>query len=522
MKIKKVKIVSKNGYIDVAAITQVIGCVFNNPQILDEVEKYQVSEQDFLEPFHKIVFGSIYNIYRSGGGVSIDSIVDYLSNRPKFEGIFNTNKGVEYLKEVSTLAKEETFNYYYNRLKKFSLLRAYDSIGFDVSFLYDPYEVINIKKRQDQEDWLDSTPINKIADIIDNKISEIRSNYVEDDFGVGYQAGDGALELIDKYKNTPEVGIPLFGPLINTITRGARLRKVYLRSAATGVGKTRTMIADATNFACSEIYGDFGWQKNGTKEPTLFIATEQDKEEVQTMMLAFVSNVNEEHILNGQYIDDEEDRVRKAAQVLKDSPLWIEELPDFSLEDVENKIKKNIRERDVKYVCFDYIQSSLKILEEITKRTGGVKLREDNILFMLSARLKDIANKYGIFILTGTQLNMNYKDSDTPDQNLLRGAKSIGDRVDIGMILLETTEEDLKNLEPILNSNPNFQIPTIKLSVYKNRRGSYKGIYLWCYADLGTCRIYPQFCTSWRYKFISIEDARIIVEEGPSAWDNKK
>lgn len=520
---KKVKrSVAKSNYVDVAAIIQVIGCVFNNPSILDEVDKYIISEQDFVEEFHRIVFGSIYNIHKSNSGVSIDSIVDYLSNRPKFEGIFNVNKGVEYLQEVSKQAKEETFNYYYNRLRKFSLLRAYESIGVDVSDLYDPCEVIDVKKRQAQEDWLDSTSIINIADIIDNRISEIRSNYVEDDFGIGYQAGEGALDLIERYKQAPEVGIPLFGSLINTITRGARLRKVYLRSAATGVGKTRSLIADAANFACDQIYGDFGWQKNGTKEPTLFIATEQDKEEVQTMLLAFISNVNEAHILNGEYIGDEEERVRKAASILEDSPLWVEELPDFSLEDVENKIKKNIRERNIRYCVYDYLHTSLKILEEITKKAGGVRLREDNILFMLSARLKDIANKYGIFILTATQLNAQYQDSDTPDQNLLRGAKSIADKIDLGSILLEATDEDLVNISKILEANPNFQTPTIKISIYKNRRGSYRGIYLWCSADLGTCRIYPQFCTNWRYKFIPVEDARIIVDEGPAPWEKKK
>ena len=44
----------------------------------------------------------------------------------------------------------------------------------------------------------------------------------------------------------------------------------------------------------------------------------------------------------------------------------------------------------------------MKILEEITKRSGGVKLREDNVLFMLSTRLKDLCNKYGIFIMSAT------------------------------------------------------------------------------------------------------------------------
>lgn len=249
--------------------------------------------------------------------------------------------------------------------------------------------------------------------------------------------------MIADLKKHPEVGVPLYGPLINTVTRGARLKKFYLRSAATGIGKTRSMIADACYIACNRIYDEtFGWIKNGTAEPTLYITTEQELGEVQTMMLAFISCVDEEHILNGKYEYDEEDRVLEAAKILSESPLYIEELPDFSLQDVEDRISKNIRDHDVKYVFHDYIHTSLKILEEITRRSGGVKLREDTILFMLSIRLKDLCNKYGIFIMSATQLNGQYTDADTPDQNLLRGAKAIADKIDYGAILLGAKEND--------------------------------------------------------------------------------
>lgn len=69
----------------------------------------------------------------------------------------------------------------------------------------------------------------------------------------------------------------------------------------------------------------------------------------------------------------------------------------------------------------------MKILEEITRRSGGIKLREDNILFILSTKLKDICNQYGVFILTGTQLSGDYKTAEIPDQSFLRGARSIAD-----------------------------------------------------------------------------------------------
>lgn len=501
-------------YVDHTSIMQVIGTVFKNPQILDYTDKYTVIEDDFADEFHKVAFGAIYKIHELGADkITLENISDFLASRPKSAAVFKQQKGEEWLLKVSDTCLPEAFDYYYNRLKKFTLLRAYDNYGIDVSDIYDPDNILDTKKKQIQEDLLDNSTLEQIAAKVDNKIEGIRLKYVDDAYGEAIQAGDGIIDLIDSLKEHPEVGTPLYGPLINTVTRGARLKKFYLRSAPTGVGKSRSMIADACYIACNEIYDErFGWIHNGTKEPTLYIATEQEKSEIQTMMLAFLSGVNEEHILNGQYVNDEEERVRKAAVILSESPLYIEELPDFSLKDIEDKIKKNIRDHDIKYCFHDYIHTSLKILEEITRRSGGVKLREDNILFMLSIRLKDICNQYGIFIMSATQLNGDYQQSETPDQNLLRGAKSIADKIDYGSILLGVKDDDLVKLDKILATNV-FERPTIKISVYKNRRGRYKGIYLWCKADLGCCRIQPMFATTYDYEMVSIDDIKIVLED---------
>lgn len=505
-------------YVDVTAIMQIIGCVFNNPSLLDLTDKYNIVEEDFPSDFHKVAYGAIYKLHELGvKDITLENISDFLSTRPKSEAIFKQQKGEEWLLKVADNSLPNSFDYYYMRLKKMTLLRAYDNYGVDVSDIYDPDNILDVKKKQLQEDMLDNSTLEQIASKVEGKIESIRMQYVDDSFGEAAQAGEGIDELIDKFKDHPEVGVPLYGPLINTVTRGARLKKFYLRSAATGVGKTRSMIADACYIACDRIYDtNFGWLSCGQGEPTLYITTEQELEEVQTMMLAFISAVNEEHILNGEYMAGEEERVREAAKILAAAPLYVEELPDFSLKDVEDKIKKNLRDHDVKYIFHDYIHTSLKILEEITKRSGGVKLREDNILFMLSTRLKDICNQHGVFIMSATQLNGSYTDSETPDQNLLRGAKAIADKIDMGAILLGVKDDDLINLEPILASN-SFETPTIKLSIYKNRRGRYKGVYLWCKADLGCCRIQPMFCTGYDYELKSIDDIRIRVEE-PSAF----
>lgn len=225
-------------YVDVAAITQVIGCIFNDSSLLEQ-ESYSIIEEDFTEDFHKVVFGSIYNIFHSNSKVTLDAIVDYLAVRPKYDAIFKVNKGIEYLTRASELATFDTFNYYYSRMKKFTLLREYDKIGVDVSFLYDPDNILNTKKKQEQEDWLDNSTLLDISLAIDTRIEDIRNKYAGDTGISHYQAGDDITELIESLKVSPEIGIPMYGPLINTVTRGARLKKLFLRSAFTGVGQQR-------------------------------------------------------------------------------------------------------------------------------------------------------------------------------------------------------------------------------------------------------------------------------------------
>jgi replicative DNA helicase len=187
-------------YIDPTAIMQVIGCVYNHPQLLEYTDKYVITDEDFVEPFHKIVFGAIYKLHELGANkISIESISDFLASRPKSAGIFKQQKGEEWLLKISEASTVSTFDYYYGRLKKFSLLRAYDNCGIDITDIYDIDNIFDAKKKQLQEDQLDNSTLEQIADKVDAKIDNIRMQYVDDTFGEAQQAGEGIFDLIQKF-----------------------------------------------------------------------------------------------------------------------------------------------------------------------------------------------------------------------------------------------------------------------------------------------------------------------------------
>ena len=504
-----------NKYAEIPNLVQVIGCIFKNPKLLERDDKYKFNEQDFYDEFHQLVFGCMYNLWQLGAKeITLPAIEDYLTQRPKALATYKANKGPEFILKAAEMANVNTFDYYYNRMKKMSLLRAYEEMGMDLTWLYNPDEVMDMKRKQAQEDWLDNATLTDIYNKINDKIDSIKLQYVENVTDGGCQIGEGIDELIDSFAETPAVGYPLYDIYTSTTARGARLGKFYLRSAATNVGKTRAMVGDACFIGCSQMWSlkENKWVTTGACQSVLFIATEQTLDEIQISAVACISGVEEDHIVMHEYYTGEWERIVKAKQLLKQSKIQFICMPDFSMDDVENMIKKHIRENQVEYIFFDYIHSSAKILTEIGGKSGVKNLREDNILFLLASKLKDIAVQYGVFILSSTQLNADYQTSETPDQNLLRGSKAIADRIDWGGIMLETTKEDKEKVEAFCKKN-SLPTPNVKMSIYKNRANKWKGIYLWMSTQTGICRFETLFVTDWACNIIEMPLLNIKVEE---------
>jgi replicative DNA helicase len=280
-----------------------------------------------------------------------------------------------------------------------------------------------------------------------------------------------------------------------------RRTKFMLRSAETGAGKTRQAIADMCNVSCDMIY-DYkkGWVKNGIPYPSLFISTELEKREVQTIMLAFISGIDDEIIKNGRYSEKVAERLKIAIEVLKRAPIYCVYIDDFTISDIEMIIERHIIEHNVQFVAFDYIQITPKLAKSMANIFGS-SLREDQILVQFSAAMKSLANKYDIYITSSTQLNRNAKDENLRDAAALRGGSSTADKPDFGINTFKVTSRDLDNIKHILERGF-FERPNYAHWVYKNRGGRDKVI-IWTKMNLGTVREVPLFVTDWDYNFIN-------------------
>ena len=502
------KTVNKKLYDNRSAL-QVIGCLIREPELMEE---YPLDKSDFeVESFHEIVYSCVYNLYQQGVQVIDDFAIDsYLSKYSKQYKIFESNNGIEWCNDAVVMAEPSNFSFYHSRLKKFSYLRFLDNRGLDVCCLYD-YSVCEPVEQEKEMEKLDSRTIKEMIDIVDTKLTvEARMRFEAQTFH-GIQAGKGLRELKEKLKEEPDWGLPMRSTMFTTATRGARLGKMYLKSSNSGGGKSRLAESDIALWSVPYYYDskEEKWIHTGFSEPSLYISAELQFDELQTILAANIADVPEDHIINGTYEGDEEERVDKAIAYIEQAPLYFVHMPNFSIADVKNIIKKYHREKGCNYFVMDYIHMTQQLITEISSMSRGMKLREDQILFLFADELKNLCNDLNIFILAITQLNDKYNETTIRNESLLRGAKSLADRIDCGCIDLKPTKQELDAVKNIISHIVGCPPINLVRHVYKLRRGKLSKIRIFQSVDLGTCRVRDVFATNFDGELIPIDATNI-------------
>lgn len=230
---------AKPNYYDTSAAIQVIGCTILQPNLLNEDGQYFYTQDDFVTNIHRVAFGAIFNLHQMGAEqITPKTVEDYLIDHPESYGIYQQSRGAEWLQECIDNADLANFDYYYSRLKKMTLLRGYANAGVDMTWLYDPDNLLDAVKKESQENYLNKLSLNELADLVDNKVLTVRDIYVDNATDRALRIGDSVESVLMSLEESPEVGAPFFDQQLNYVTRGARYGKYYLRSAPTGVGKS--------------------------------------------------------------------------------------------------------------------------------------------------------------------------------------------------------------------------------------------------------------------------------------------
>lgn len=499
--------------VDKKAIFLLFGCYCNNPRFVLH-EKYITNQNDYPENFHKMIWGAIVNIAKKGNIQKITpiDIENEISQFGTAFSLWKNNNGWEYIQDAIDMAKDKGQNIgrYYDDVRKYSVLRnAVENLKLDISFIYDENDETVIEKFQQMSS-------KDILNAISDKFLHFKDTWkslLDDSYS--FHVGDDIKHRLEEHKKQQNVyGYPFQSAYLTTVYRGMRPKKFIIRSSVSGGGKTRNSLADACNMSCDKIFdwNKHDWVSTGEKRPVLFISTELTKEEIQDCLLAHISGVEQDRIEEWQDITAEEESVIDlAAKYVKDSSLYGEYMPDFTIEKISDVIESYVINKNIFACFFDYINDSPSLYAYYYEKTK-IRLRTDQILFLFSNALKMLCNKYNIFLGSSTQLNNSYKENDNKDGSALKGSTAIIEKADGGVLALPVSHKDLKKLKPILDVDGRFgtTVPNMSYYVFKNRGGKWKSIIIWTRLNLGTMRECDCFVTNYNFELIENIERTII------------
>ena len=493
--------------IDRHDIIQVLGGLMSKPDLLSDIEHYSFEVSDFPYRFDKFVYSAIYNLYANGANsIHAIDIEKYLESNSEAKILLDEENGRKFLQDCEINCEVDNFNYHYKNLKKTNLIKDLQVHGYDVSKIYcenifdDDYNEIN--------DRFKKMSTNDIINTIKGEIAEYETKYCTNSYVEETKPSDGIDEFIDSLK-IPEVGCRLQGDILNTICRGGRKGKLYLRSGASGIGKTRTLVGDACNIAYPIRYDrkEKKWISTGSAEKVLYVMTEQDPEEIITMILAYLTGYNEEIFLYGTFGEEEKDRINIAKDIMKKykENMYFVRIPDPCSAIVKTTFRKYVLQFGVENICYDYIFSSPAMLNEYR----DLKVREDVCLRLFTTTLKNLAVELDAFIITSTQVTEKEEDKKGgfKDQKNIQGSKAIANLVDFGSIMSRPTQEELELIKGFVNS---FGIePNMVTDIFKNRRGRWNVCRVWSYWDAGSLRRQDLFVTTATMK--PLTDFQVVL-----------
>ena len=458
-------------------VEQVLGCLLVNPTLQKQPE-YNFSVENFVRGEHKILYVCIYNMHKLGitSTISVEDFVSYIQtfNETYFTMYKEYDSDFNYFRSLLANANLDNFDYHYTRMRKFLLLDELCSGGWDISRVYD---VTNTNKSLNSD--FENRTIDELLESLFKFSNDLKKKWCttlnqESKMTV---SSDSIDELIDLFKSGQTYGIKLLNPIMNVAFGGARTTKVLLDAGQAGSGKSRFSIANACNMAMPFKYNPKSkkWESNGLHEPVLCINTELMQDEIQAMMLAHIAHVDESS-LRYDYeglSNEEKNRIGIAKELLKRYPIQMCYLPNYDLNDLEVLLEEYVLKYGVKYIFFDYIHLTGKIISQLKG------IREDIIILQIMTAIKNLCTKFDCFCWVGSQLNRNSTTGESKDSFAqLRSSFSIGDKIDGCTVASKPTQKEIEDLLESIGGFGNKR-PNLYRTIIKNRGGKLNGIRIW-------------------------------------------
>lgn len=324
----------------------------------------ELSEDYFFNPYNKIIFKVIRNLFDSG--TEIDPLV-------VLNEIHTSHKDIEpYLMEISgAFVSPTTLNYYVQKLKEYKTLRNIYFTGKNILKLLNETDSTEAKLNKAQDMLMallnvDGTTKDKIYTA--SQLASIESKAIDERMRL-----KGKLPGIDTGFNS-----------LNRITGGFRGGQLVIVGGRPGMGKTAFMTTMAVRMASSQI-------------PVLYLSIEMSVQEMADRILSQLVTFENNKIRAGTINEQEVIEITKGLSKMSSLPLYLA-VDTTDVAEVRNMVVTAKANYDIKAVFLDYIQL-------MDLGLGSSYENRQNEMAKISRALKHLAMQTNTTIIVGSQLN---------------------------------------------------------------------------------------------------------------------
>lgn len=301
----------------------VLSCIFHDPNL---ISSEKLHEDYFYHPGNKLIYQQMVDYEASGKPVDYIGFSKWMMSL----GLLDKAGGAGVLSEILNFVPTPAhFGYYCGILRDLNILR----------------KVISVSTENIQGAYSHQEDIPAFLDTIEQNTLAIRpKDATEKREGIKHtimQTFDALAERMASDKAM--IGKPTGMVWIDKMTQGMK-PETWFWGARPGEGKTSILLRFLISLAVYE------------EVPTGVFSLEMSTDALNLRLISILSGIPLDRLLSGKLETDDLPKYHKAVSLLKKAPIWIDDRPGLTLNQIKAKARRWHREYGVKGIMGDYLQ----------------------------------------------------------------------------------------------------------------------------------------------------------------------
>jgi len=395
-----------------------------------------VTEDDFYRRDHRLIFRAIASLFTESSPSDVVTVSEWLDR----QDLLNEAGGLAYL---GTLAKNtpgsSNITAYAGIVRERSVLRQLISVGNEISG--SGYQT----EGRSTEELLDNAE-RKVFEIAEQGARGKKGFVAIKDLLV--KAVDRIDELFQQ--DNPITGVPTGWDKFDEQTSGLQKGDLVIVAGRPSMGKTTFAMNIAEHAAI----------KAGA--PTAVFSMEMPGEQLAMRMLSSLGRIDQHKVRTGKLDDDDWPRLTSAVGILAEAPLFIDDTPALSPNELRARCRRLAREHGLGLIVIDYLQ---------LMQVHGSSENRTNEISEISRSLKALAKEMEVPVIALSQLNrgLEQRPNKRPVMSDLRESGAIEQDADVIVFIYrdEVYNEDSPDkgtAEIIIGKQRNGPIGTTRLT----------------------------------------------------------